>query len=214
VTTPHWPLLDLRVVTPRLELRPPDQATALALIDLATKGIHDPGSMPFANPWTEIESPRRERESFQYYARTWAEWTPEHWQLPFGVWVGDELVGLQTILADGFARRRTFETGSWVSQARQGEGIGKEMRAAVVHFGFAGLGADRAETSAFFDNHSSQAVTRAIGYEANGDRLFVRGEGSARMLDFKLERGRWEASRRHDITITGLEPCLELFGIG
>jgi len=34
-------LFELRVTTPRLELRPPDQTTVRALIDLARRGIHD-----------------------------------------------------------------------------------------------------------------------------------------------------------------------------
>lgn len=214
MTTPHWPLLDVRVRTPRLELRAPDQVTALALIDLAARGIHDPAFMPFMHPWTAIESPRRERESFQFYARCWAEWTPERWQLPFSVWVDDELVGVQGIKAEDFSARGTVETGSWLSRARQGEGIGKEMRAAVLHFGFAGLGAARAETGAFHDNPSSLSVTRSLGYEPNGDRRLVRGETTARMLEFKLERDRWETTRRGDIEIRGLEACLELFGAG
>ncbi len=214
MSTSHWPLFDVRITTPRLELAPPDQATALALIDLAAQGIHDPGFMPFMVPWTAVESPRRERESFQYYARCWADWKPEAWDLPFAVRCEGELVGVQGIKANDFARRHTFETGSWLGQAHQGAGLGQEMRAAVVHFGFEGLGAWRAETSAFHDNHSSLGVTRAIGYEPNGDELMVRGDldQAELMLDFKLERAQWQRRRRDDIVIAGLEPCLDFFG--
>jgi RimJ/RimL family protein N-acetyltransferase len=208
----HWPLFDVRVRTPRLELRAPDEATVLALIDLAARGIHDPAFMPFSHPWTRDPSPQRERESFQWYARCWAQWTPASWQLPFSVWVDDELVGVQDIRGVDFAGRRTVETGSWLGQAHQGQGIGKEMRSAVLHFGFAGLGAQRAETGAFHDNPRSLAVTAAMGYEPNGTHLRPRDGEPTVCVDFALERSAWEPGRRTDIEIRGLEPCLELFG--
>jgi RimJ/RimL family protein N-acetyltransferase len=208
-----WPLFDLRVVTPRVELRPPDEATAFALIELADRGIHEPGFMPFLHPWTTLASPARERQSFQFYARCWAEWQPERWNLPFSVWADGELVGVQGIEAQDFALRRTFSSGSWLGLEHQGRGIGREMRTAMLHFGFAGLGALRAETGAFHDNERSLRVTAALGYEPNGDAVHPRDGAPDRCLEFKLERDAWEARRRDDISITGLEPCLDLFGI-
>jgi RimJ/RimL family protein N-acetyltransferase len=212
MTTSYWPLLDVRVTTPRVELRAPDQATVLALIQLAADGIHEPGFMPFAHPWTLVPSPRRERESFQFYARCWAEWSPANWQLPFSVWAGDELVGVQGILGVDFAGRGTVETGSWLGQAHQGKGLGKEMRAAVLHFGFAGLGARRAETGAFHDNPRSLGVTAALGYEPNGSHLRPRDGEPTPSLDFALDRASWERRRRDDIEIQGLDECLDMFG--
>ena len=158
----------------------------------------------------------RQRHSLQYYWRCWATFTPDEWQLPFAVWSHDdggdpELVGVQTIMSSEWLQTRTFETGSWVQRAFQGRGIGKEMRAAVLHFAFDGLGAIRATTGAFHDNTRSLAVTRALGYEPNGDQLKARDGEPTRCLEFKMERADWEARRRDDITIHGLGPCLELF---
>ena len=42
-----WPFAALRVTTPRLELRYPDDDDLVALAHLAAEGIHDPASMPF-----------------------------------------------------------------------------------------------------------------------------------------------------------------------
>jgi RimJ/RimL family protein N-acetyltransferase len=212
MTASHWPLLELRVTTPRLELRPPDQVTALALIDLATRGIHEPGFMPFEHPWTARPSPEFERESFQYFSRCWADWSPGKWDLPFAVWVDGEPVGVQGMRATDFAVRRTFDTGSWLGRAHQGLGIGKEMRAAVLHFGFDGLGAQRAETGAFHDNAPSLAVTTALGYEPNGDGMKTRDGEPTQCLEFKLDRGNWLPHRRDDIAVEGLGPCRDLFG--
>jgi RimJ/RimL family protein N-acetyltransferase len=209
----HWPLLDLRVVTPRLVLRPPDEATVLALIDLAAEGIHDPDFMPFKRPWTLRPSPERERESFQYYAGCWANWSPDDWSLPFSVWAEGELVGLQSMLGHDFAHTLTFSSGSWLGRAHQGKGIGKEMRSALLHFGFDGLGATRAETGAFFDNRPSLGVTAALGYEPNGDSFRPRGDSLDRCLAFKLDRADWQERRRDDVEIVGLDSCRELFGV-
>jgi RimJ/RimL family protein N-acetyltransferase len=214
MTDSHWPLLGLRVTTPRLELRPPDQTTALALIDVARGGIHDPDSMPFEHPWTARPSPEFERESFQYFSRCWAEWSPASWDLPFAVWVDGEPVGVQGVRGFDFGVRRTFDTGSWLGRDHQGRGIGKEMRAAVLHFGFDGLGAQRAETGAFHDNARSLAVTAAMGYEPNGDGMKVRSGEPTRCIEFKLDRERWLPNRRDDIVIDGLDSCRDMFGAG
>ncbi|EQD45135.1 GCN5-related N-acetyltransferase, partial [mine drainage metagenome] len=61
-----------------------------------------------------------------------------------------------------------FSTGSWLGREHQGRGFGKEMRAAILHLGFATLGAEEALTSAFSDNPASIRVTRGLGYEENG----------------------------------------------
>ncbi len=47
----HWPLLGLRLITPRLELRLPTGEELGDLADLAAEGMHDPGSRPFLVSW-------------------------------------------------------------------------------------------------------------------------------------------------------------------
>ncbi len=52
---PHpWPLFDLRLRTPHLELRLPTDDDLLDLMVLARHGIHDPGMTPFLFPWDGI----------------------------------------------------------------------------------------------------------------------------------------------------------------
>ncbi|HYJ67193.1 MAG TPA: hypothetical protein VEX15_05965 [Nocardioidaceae bacterium] len=43
----HWPLFDLRIRTPRLDLRLPTEALLDDLIDTALDGVHEPSEMPF-----------------------------------------------------------------------------------------------------------------------------------------------------------------------
>lgn len=86
------------------------------------------------------------------------------------------------------------------------------MRAAVLHLAFAGLDADRAETAATADNAASIGVTRKFGYSPDGAQVHAV-EGQPRLqLRFVLQRDDWEPGRRSDIEVTGLDPCLELFG--
>jgi RimJ/RimL family protein N-acetyltransferase len=212
---PYWPLLDLRIRTPRLELRYPDDADVMALSALAAEGIHDPAQMPFGLPWTDAPSPELERNSVQHYWRSRAEWRPTKWDAPFTVVTNDDatIVGVQAVHTENFPTLRTFQTGSWLGRAHQGQGIGKEMRAAVLHFAFAGLHAMRATTAAFDDNRASLGVTRSLGYVENGDEITLQRDKRARQIRFKMDRTDWEPRRRDDVTIEGLEPCLQLFGI-
>ncbi|MCU0268953.1 MAG: GNAT family N-acetyltransferase [Acidimicrobiales bacterium] len=212
--TDVWPLFGLCLRTPRLTLRPVDPSAAFALGDLAhQEGIHDPHVMPFLVPWTDAEPLALRRGTFQFHARCWAEWSVERWHLPFAVWEGDRLVGTQALFAEQFPDRRVVSSGSWVARPAQGQGVGKEMRAAVLHLAFEGLGARRAESGAWSDNVPSIAVSRALGYRENGTAVAMRrGEAGVEQL-FVLERSVWEATRRSDIVIEGFEPCREMFGL-
>jgi len=54
VRHPFWPLFELRVLAPGLELRLPTDEEAIALARVAAAGIHDPAVMPFSVPWTDL----------------------------------------------------------------------------------------------------------------------------------------------------------------
>jgi RimJ/RimL family protein N-acetyltransferase len=205
----HWPLFGLEVRTPRLVLRYPDDALGLELVELAERGVHDPATMPFTIPWTD-DPPSAH---LQHLWRNRAEWTPARWHLQLVACVDGEVVGTQGMTAEHFAARRTVETGSWVGMAHQGRGIGKEMRAAMLHLAFAGLGAETATTAAWHDNAASLAVTRALGYDENGWTTEMRRDQADRQLRFVMERAAWEARRRDDIEVVGLDACLGLFGL-
>jgi RimJ/RimL family protein N-acetyltransferase len=211
--TDHWPLFGLRVVTPRLELRYPDDAMVGQLADLTVQGVHDPAWMPFMVPWTDAPADELGTNSAQHFWRNRATWTKDEWHCTMAVLVDGEVVGVQDASAKQFAVTRAFETGSWLGRDHQGKGIGKEMRAAVLHLGFAGLGAQLAITGAWHDNAASLGVTRALGYQPNGRQVLVRRDKPDVMLWFQMERAAWEQQRRDDITIEGLEPCLPHFGI-
>jgi RimJ/RimL family protein N-acetyltransferase len=209
---PFWPLFDLRITTPRLEIRLPNDDDLVVLAELAAQGVHDPETMPFLVPWTDQPSPALERGILQWGWEHRAEWTPAKWAFNGVVVVDGEIVGVQDLKGTSFSVLRTVATGSWLGLAHQGRGIGTEMRAAILHLAFDGLGAEQARSGARSDNLASSKVSRALGYVNNGESFeLVRGT-RATQLHFRLDRTAWLAHRRDDITISGLAACLDLFG--
>jgi len=208
----HWPLFGLRVRTPRLELRYPDDDLVAEVAELALLGIHEPGFRPFLRSWDEVPPPHQQRNTLQHLWGSRASWKPTSWVCSLAVLADDRVIGLQTIAAEDFGPRHMVRSGSWLGSAHQGQGLGTEMRAAVLHLAFAGLGAVRAESGAWHDNPASLGVSRKLGYEENGDEWMLRGDKPDREIRLVLHRERWEQHRRDDIEIVGLEPCLPFFG--
>jgi RimJ/RimL family protein N-acetyltransferase len=211
---PYWPLFDLEVRTPRLVLRYVDDAVACDLVRVvATEGVHDPAEMPFTIPWTDLEAPELQRQSLQYWWRCRATTSPEAWELNLAVIVDGVAAGITSIGATDFAITATFGTGSWLGRSFQRRGIGTEMRAATLHLGFAGFGAQRATTSAFADNAASLGVTRHLGYAPNGTSIGIRREEPGEQHHFVLTRDAWSPQRREDIELVGIEAARDQLGI-
>lgn len=209
----HWPLFGLRVRTPRVELRYPGDDDLAVLADLTREQVDDPESMPFTSPWTRAPVEQRPWNSLRFWWGLRSSLDVNRWTLVFLVLAGGEPVGVQDVAAMSFPVTRSVGTGSWLVQRHQGRGVGKEMRAAVLHLAFAGLGALEAHTSAFEDNAASLGVTRSLGYQPNGTQIDDREGRPVRHLRFVLTRERWQARRRDDITIENLDPCLPLLGV-
>jgi len=209
----HWPLLGLRLNTPRLELRLPSGEELAELADLAAQGVHEPDRMPFSVPWTDLPPAERARSVVQHHWLRLGNWTPDNWALNLPVFEAGQIVGLQTVAGRNFAATREVSTGSWLGLRHQGRGIGTEMRAAVLHLAFAGLKADEATSGAFADNPSSFRVSSKLGYEPDGiQRLVVRGRVTV-MRRLRISRAQWESHQNTPVSISGLDLCLPLLGL-
>ena len=207
-----WPLFDLRLRTPQLELRLPTDDELVQLCRLARRGIHPPSEMPFSVPWTDAPSPRFEREFLQFHWRLRGEWQPDDWQLELGVWRDGRLVGCQGIGARRFGVLRTVGTGSWLGQEFQRQGTGTQMRAAVLSFAFDHLGAECATSSAFATSYASRSVSQALGYVEDGrSREAPRGV-ALEHVRYRLTAEQWRSSPRPAVDVEGLEEALPLFG--
>ncbi|MEU4565707.1 GNAT family N-acetyltransferase [Micromonospora sp. NPDC023956] len=209
----HWPLLGLRVRTARLELRLPTEDELAELAEVAAQGVHEPGERRFLVSWADSAPAERARSVVQTHWRRRGEWTPQSWSLDLVVFVEGRPVGVQDVWAREFAVRREVATGSWLGLAYHGRGIGTEMRAATLHLAFAGLGAAHATSASFVDNAAPLAVSRKLGYEPDGiSRDLCAGEVLVSQR-LRLTRERWERTERRTVSLTGLEPCRELFGL-
>ncbi|GAA3653085.1 GNAT family protein [Nonomuraea antimicrobica] len=207
----NWPLFELSVTTPRLEVRYPTLDDLDELADRAAEGVHDPGLMPFYVPWSGAEPAERARSTVQYHFRSWGAFTADDWSIDFVVVYEGTVVGTQGIMATNFPVTREVRTGSWLGRRFQGQGIGTEMRQAVLHLAFAGLGAQHAATGAFEDNHASLAVTRKLGYRDDGFSLHDRQGKPAVSRRFRLAREDWRELPGFEIH--RLDRCLPLFGL-
>ncbi len=200
-----WPLADLQVVTPRLVLRYVSDELGEQLAALAAKGIHDPATMPFSEPWTDVPSPQLERNALQFYWRNRAELSPARWNLDLAVLVDADVVGMCSVHAEAFPQNRSLTTGSWLGRAFQGRGLGKEMRQAALHLIFAGFDADLAVTRAWHDNTASLGVTRSLPYIETGTTVETRRDQPDTMVRFEMTSRQWATIRRDDIRLVGIE---------
>jgi RimJ/RimL family protein N-acetyltransferase len=209
----HWPLFELRVRTPRLELRLPGIEELSELAELSIDGVHAPDFMPFIVPWTDTPPIERGQQVMRYHWSKLGSWTADDWSLNLAVFRGGAVIGTQEISGRQFGVLREFITGSWLGRRYHGNGFGTEMRAAVLHLGFVGLGAEYAVSDAFEDNAPSLNVSRKLGYQPDGIQRLVRRGKPATEIRLRLGRKDWEANHKLDVDIDNLKKCLPLFGV-
>jgi RimJ/RimL family protein N-acetyltransferase len=207
----YWPLFDLRIRTSRLEIRLANDDDLVELADLAARGVHDPATMPFLFPWTDEPSPRLERGLLQWGWRHRAGWNPNSWTFNGAVIEGSHVVGVQSLMATDFATSRVVKSASWLGLEHQGQGIGREMRTAILALAFEELGAREAHSGGFSDNVSSLKVSRALGYEESGRRTVLRRAAPSEVLELTLTRSAWDAAPHVDVEVTGLDECRDFF---
>jgi RimJ/RimL family protein N-acetyltransferase len=212
---PHaYPLLNAAITTPKLVLAGASDDLLERLIPVVRAGVASPEQSPFDDPMSLYEdNPQREWKWLRGIWAGRARVTPQSWRFYFVVMLDGNPVGMQDLIGIDFADFGTVSTFSWLQPSSRRSGLGAEMRSAVLHFAFAGLSAREASSEAFTDNHASNGVSRALGYEPNGTAWATRRGDPAQLTGWKLTRERWEQSRRDDIQLTGAQACLPVLGI-
>lgn len=206
------PLYELRLKTPRLELRLGSREELVELARLAQEGIHPPEEMPFEVPWTDrAGEPQFVEEFVAYHEGTLARWATDAWSFNLLVFVDERPAGSQSMRGERFAERREIDTGSWLGQAYQRRGLGTEMRTAVLELAFGALGARAALSGSILGNESSKRVSEKLGYSIVGTSTIApRGEPVDK-YDFRIEKADWRPP--FPVEIEGAETCLPLFGV-
>jgi RimJ/RimL family protein N-acetyltransferase len=207
-----WPPLGLTLTTPRLVLRPIRDGDIANAVEAALSGISEPGRSPFSTPWNEFPAEKLGPNMAQWYWRCRAGVTPEAWTFLLGIWHKGEFVGCQDLEAKDFATLKTVTTGSWLRKSAQGQGLGKEMRAAVVSYAFDHLKAEVAQSEAAAWNEKSLGVSRSLGYETNG---VARRSWAGIRQDVQMVRVTPETFKRPDWTlkVEGHEATAQYLGL-
>lgn len=172
-----WPAYALSITAGDLSLRFLRDEDIPPLVDLALTGIHDAARMPFYEPWTDAPPHALPAAMATHYWRQRASFSPAAFSLLFVVRRAEVVLGIQAISTSNFSVTRTGETGSWLGQRFQGQGVGTRMRRMVCAFAFDHFGFAELTSGAFLDNPSSLAVSRKVGYVDNGITRMERRTG-------------------------------------
>jgi RimJ/RimL family protein N-acetyltransferase len=204
-----YPLLDVRVSTPTLELHGATDELLDKLADVVRAGKTHADPAPYDDPMSfyETDPDLRVAKWLRAIWRRRGTVEPDAWRLYFVVMVDGRPVGEQTLTGANFATLGTVTTFSWLSSDQRGRGLGREMREAVLHLAFEGLGAKEASSDAFVDNEGSNAISRRLGYEPNGCDWATRRGEPALLNRWRLSRSTWEPRRRDDIQLHNIEAC-------
>lgn len=200
-----WPLFGLRISTPRLTLNPVRDDQLPGLIDAVLAGIHDPAVMPFGVPWTDAPREDLIKGTAQHQWRQRCTVEPENWTLNLAVCHEGLVIGVQDLSARDLSIQRTVHTGSWLTQAAQGKGLGTEMRSAALQFAFDYLGAQWAVSDAASWNAASLTVSRNLGYVDNGVSRTVVRPGEATTINHVRLAAEAFARPGWSISVTGFD---------
>lgn len=204
-----YPLLNVSVTTPTLELRGATDDLLDELADAVHAGKADADPAPYDDPMSLYE-PDPDVRVARWLRAIWrgrGKVEPDAWRLYFVVVVDGRPVGMQDLVGVDFATFGTVTSFSWLVDDQRGRGLGHEMRAAILQLAFDGLRAKEASSDAFVDNHGSNAISRGLGYEPNGSDWATRRGEPALLNRWRLTRENWEPRRRDDIRLHNIEAC-------
>jgi len=209
----HWPFIGLQLTTDRLELRVPSDEELAEVAMVAAEGVHEPDERPYLTPWTDLPPPERIVHVMKQHWSRRGDWSAHAWALELAVFHEHRPIGMVALRGRDFAILREVKTESWLGRKHHGNGLGTEARTALLHLAFDGLGAGAALSDVFQDNPASQGVSRKLGYQHDGisqDVLDGRAVTSDRL---RLTRETWDERTHLTVMMTGLSPCLPLFGV-
>jgi RimJ/RimL family protein N-acetyltransferase len=206
----------MRIRWDDLELRLPDDVELLSLADLASDGVHNPEVVSFTWPWTRGTDGEVRRNVLAHQWKNRGRTAADDWALSLAGFRSGEIVGEQQISAKNFQVTRAGYTGSWLGLRHHGQGVGTRMRLMALHLAFEGFDAAEMISEAYDDNPASNAVSRRLGYTANGAQITAREGHSVIENNHRMTRELWDArpyDLRPEIALEGVSSVRELFGI-
>ncbi|MDQ6934820.1 MAG: GNAT family N-acetyltransferase [Actinomycetota bacterium] len=208
----NYPPLDVRVSTPRLELRGATDELLDQLAEVVRAGKAHADPLPYDDPMSFYE-PDPDLRVAKWLRAIWrgrGKVETDAWRLYFVVVVNGHPVGMQDLIGVSFSTFGTVMSFSWLSTDQRGRGLGREMREAILHLAFEGFGATEARSDAFVDNHGSNAISRDLGYAPNGSDWATRRGEPALLNRWRITRQKWEQRRRTDVQLHNVDACKAL----
>lgn len=207
--------LNVAVRTPLVELRAAtdDHLEELAPLVAAGKATAEPPPWDDPSSFYETDPVLRVDRWMQAIWRGRGTVREDRWRLYFVAYVGDEPVGQQDLTGHDFNDFGMVESTSWVSADRRGEGLGGEMRAAILHLAFEGLEAREAHSEGAVDNAGSNIISERLGYQRNGVDWATHQGKPVLGQRWRLTREDWLPRRRRDIELAGVTECRRALGI-
>lgn len=190
-----------------------------ALLEQLAPLVHDGKAVaepaPYDDPMSLYEADPDERviRWLQGIWRGRGTVSPAFWRLYFVVLLDGRPVGMQDLIGDRFDLYGTVVTFSWLSSDVRGIGVGTEMREAVLHLAFEGMGAAEASSEAFTDNLGSNGVSRRLGYQENGTTWATRRGEPGLLQRWRMTRQEWLPQRRGDIMLHGVDEARGVLGL-
>lgn len=185
-----WPPFGLSITCGPLSLRALRDEDLPELVAAAVDGIHDDDLRPFPRAWAGLPAIEMGRDLASRYWRHRANFPSDEWGLPLVARLEGRIVGVQGSEAVRYPILRTPDTFSWLTRSVQGRGLGTLMRQVICAFLFDELDAHAVTSGAYADNPASAAVSRKVGYVANGTKLELRDNAAAEHHKFILTRDR------------------------
>lgn len=185
----------------------------ISLGNLVARGLF-PGTTSTLGSWYDPDDlAASARRTVAFHLTAMASVAPHDWNLPLGVYVDAQLVGVQGMQANDFLICRTVETGSWLIPSARGRGIGRAARAAILGLAFGLLEAEWALTSAQVGNHASARVTESLGYEPNGVSTIAHLGKPTPVRHWCLSRDRWRGGPARIVRWHGFDSWLDQVGL-
>ena len=202
-----YPPFGLRISAGDLTLRPLRDADLPAYTALLRRPVFADMSSDQVFPWYDMDPEQRVSSAVQFQWHLRSKVRPEGWAISFGIFLGEQLIGMQDLIASHFAVRGVVSSGSWLTLDQQGKGHGKLMRQAVLVLAFDHLSARRAETSAVVSNGPSCGVSRACGYREDGLEVIEENGRAKTVQRFSLTPEQFRRPRV-EVGVEGLTDAL------
>jgi hypothetical protein len=205
----NYPLLDVRVSTPVLELRSATDDLLDQLADVVRAGKTHADPPPYDDPMSfyETDPDLRVAKWLRAIWRRRGTVEPDAWRLYFVVMVDGRPVGEQTMTGVNFS---TLGNGHDLLLAVHRSARPWPRPRDAGSDPAPGVRRPRDKGSKqrrFVDNHSSDAISRGLGYEPNGSEWATRQGEPALLNRWRLTRDNWQQRRRTDIHLHSLNAC-------